>query len=161
MSRRLRRLEFLVGKQIPYVGLGLINFLLLCLMAYLIFGVPVKGNFIALFVGVTIYLFTTTAFGMLVSSFCSTQIAALFGTAILTVLPATQFSGMMVPVSSLTGLPALLGRIFPMSYFLPISVGVFTKALGFVDLSSYFVALLIFAPALIGISLLLLHKQES
>jgi ribosome-dependent ATPase len=157
----LTRLEFLVGKQIPYVALGLINFLLLCLMAYLIFGVPVKGSFIALFVGVTIYLFATTAFGMLVSSFCSTQIAALFGTAILTVLPATQFSGMMVPVSSLTGLPALLGRIFPMSYFLPISVGVFTKALGFVELSSYFVALLIFAPTLIGISLLLLHKQES
>jgi ribosome-dependent ATPase len=157
----LTRLEFLVGKQVPYVALGLINFLLLCLMAYLIFGVPVKGSFIALFVGVTIYLFATTAFGMLVSSFCSTQIAALFGTAILTVLPATQFSGMMVPVSSLTGVPALLGRLFPMSYFLPISVGVFTKGLGFVELSSYFVALLIFAPALIGISLLLLHKQES
>ncbi len=98
---------------------------------------------------------------MLISSFCKTQIAALFGTAILTVLPATQFSGMLAPVSSLTGLPALLGRAFPMTYFLPISVGVFTKGLGFAELGSYFVGLLIFIPVLIGLSLALLQKQES
>ena len=157
----LGRLEFLVGKQIPYVGLGIVNFLLLCLMAYLVFGVPIKGSFVALFVGVVIYLFTTTGYGMLISSFCGTQIAALFGTAILTVLPASQFSGMVSPVSSLTGLPALLGRGFPMSYYLPISVGVFTKGLGFAELASYFIGLLIFIPALIGMSLVLLHKQES
>ncbi len=157
----LNRIEFLVGKQIPYVGIGLINFLLLCLMAYLVFGVAIKGSFLALFVGVTIYLFTTTAWGMLISSFCQTQIAALFGTAILTVLPSTQFSGMLTPVSSLTGLPAVLGRGFPMSYFLPISVGVFTKGLGFAELSFYFIGLVVFIPVLIGLSLMLLHKQES
>ncbi len=49
---------------------------------------------------------------MLISTFCQTQIAALFGTAILTMLPATTFSGMLTPVSSLTGLPALMGRGF-------------------------------------------------
>ena len=157
----LSRLEFLVGKQIPYVGIGIVNFLLLCLMAYLVFGVPIKGSFIALLAGVSIYLFTTTAYGMLISSFCQTQIAALFGTAILTVLPATIFSGMLTPVSSLTGLPALLGRAFPMSYFLPISVGVFTKGLGFAELGSYFIGISIFIPILIGLSLMLLHKQES
>ncbi|MHB8885211.1 MAG: ribosome-associated ATPase/putative transporter RbbA [Methylovirgula sp.] len=157
----LTRLEFLVGKQIPYVGIGIVNFLLLCLMAYLVFGVPIKGSFIALLVGASIYLVTTTGFGMVISSFCQTQIAALFGTAILTVLPATQFSGLLTPVSSLTGLPALLGRGFPMTYFFPISVGVFTKGLGFAELSSYFVGLLVFIPILIGLSLLLLHKQES
>jgi len=156
----LTRLEFLIGKQIPYVGIGLVNFLLLCLMAYLVFGVPIKGSFIALLAGVTIYLFTTTAYGMLISSFCQTQIAALFGTAILTVLPATQFAGMLTPVSSLTGLPAVLGRAFPMSYFLPISVGVFTKGLGFAQLGSYFIGVAIFIPVLIGLSFMLLHKQE-
>ncbi len=157
----LNRIEFLVGKQIPYVGIGLINFLLLCLMAYLVFGVAIKGSFLALFVGVTIYLFTTTGYGMLISSFCQTQIAALFGTAILTVLPSTQFSGMLTPVSSLTGLPAVMGRGFPMSYFLPICVGVFTKGLGFAELGFYFIGLVVFIPVLIGLSVMLLHKQES
>lgn len=157
----LSRLEFLIGKQIPYVGIGIANFLLLCLMADLVFGVPIKGSFITLLAGVSIYLFTTTAYGMLISSFCQTQIAALFGTAILTVLPATTFAGMLTPVSSLTGLPALLGRAFPMSYFLPISVGVFTKGLGFAELRSYFIGISIFIPILLGLSLMLLHKQES
>ena len=49
-------------------------------------------------------------------------------------LPATQFSGMLVPVSTLSGFPLLMGRLFPMTYFLPISIGTFTKSLGFAEL---------------------------
>lgn len=157
----LTRLEFLVGKQIPYVGIGVINFLLMALMAYLVFGVPIKGSFPTLIGGVVLYLATTTGFGMLISTFCQTQIAALFGTAILTVLPATQFSGMLTPVASLTGLPALLGRGFPMSYFFPISVGTFTKGLGISSLGPYYGGLLVFIPILLGLSLLLLPEQET
>jgi ribosome-dependent ATPase len=97
---------------------------------------------------------------MLISTFCRTQIAALFGTAILTVLPATQFSGMMVPVSSLSGVAQLIGMGFPMTYFRPISVGTFTKGLGFADLGTDILMLLAFIPVLTGLSLVLLPKQE-
>jgi ribosome-dependent ATPase len=97
---------------------------------------------------------------MLISAFTRSQIAALFGTAILTVLPATQFSGMMTPVSSLTGAAVFMGRVFPMSYFLPISVGTFTKGLGFADLYVYLAELSLFFPIFIFLSLLLLRKQE-
>ena len=58
------------------------------LMALFVFQVPLKGSFLALLVGVLLYVTTTTAYGMLISAFASTQIAAMFGTAILTVLPA-------------------------------------------------------------------------
>jgi ribosome-dependent ATPase len=97
---------------------------------------------------------------MLISAFASTQIAALFGTAILTVLPATQFSGMMVPVSALSGTAQIMGRAFPMTYFVPVSLGAFTKGLGFGDLRPDLIALAVFIPALTTISLLLLRKQE-
>ena len=97
---------------------------------------------------------------MLISAFANTQIAALFGTVILTVLPATQFSGMLTPVSSLSGTAQLMGRAFPMSYFVPISVGTFTKGLGLADLVPDIVALLIFIPVLTSLSLVLLRKQE-
>lgn len=157
----LGRLEFLLGKQIPYVGVGLVNFALLCLIAIFIFGVPIKGSFLTLLTGVTVYLTVTTAYGMFISTFCKTQIAALFGTAILTYMPAAMFSGMAVPVSSLAGVAILMGRIFPMSYFLPISVGAFTKGLGFAALGEYILALLVFIPVFIGLSFLFLHKQES
>jgi ribosome-dependent ATPase len=153
------RLEFLIGKQIPYIVLALVNFALMFLMSLFVFGVPLKGSFVALLLGVVVYVAATTAYGMVISAFARTQIAALFGTAILTVLPATMFAGMMVPVSSLTGMARIMGRLFPMSYFLPISVGTFTKGLGFGDLTAQLGELALFVPALTLLSLLLLRKQ--
>jgi ribosome-dependent ATPase len=154
------RLEFLIGKQLPYIAIAMVNFVLLFLMALFVFEVPLKGSLLTLLLGVLIYVTTTTAYGMLVSAFTKTQIAALFGTAILTVLPATEFSGMMTPVSSETGAARIMGQAFPMTYFVPISVGTFTKGLGFTDLATDLTILAIFVPVLILLSMLLLRKQE-
>jgi ribosome-dependent ATPase len=154
------RVEFLVGKQLPYVAVAMVNFLLMFIMALLVFQVPLKGSFLTLLLGTLIYVSATTAYGMLISAFARTQIAALFGTAILTVLPATMFAGMMVPVSSLSGMAQIIGRLFPMTYFLPVSVGTFTKGLGFSDLAPKLGALALFIPALTLLSLLLLRRQE-
>src|ERR1700678_4162104 len=98
-----------------------------------------------------------TAYGMVISAFTNTQIAALFGTAILTILPATQFAGMMTPVSSLAGAAQIVGRGFPMTYFVPISVGAFTKGLGFLELSPNLLALAVFIPILTLLNVLLLR----
>ena len=154
------RLEFLVGKQLPYVGVALINFAVMFTMAVFFFDVPLKGSFLALLTGTVIYVFTTTGYGMFISTFCNTQIAALFGTSILTLLPAQQFSGMMTPVSSLSGTAQIIGLCFPMSYYRPVSVGTFTKGLGFADLGSSILMLIVFIPVLTLASLLLLRKQE-
>ena len=154
------RLEFLIGKQLPYIALATVNFFVMFLMALYIFKVPLKGSFAILALGSIIYVIATTGYGMVVSAFTRTQIAALFGTAILTILPASMFSGMSTPVSSVTGIGRVMGELFPMSYYLPISVGAFTKGLGFADLTRYLLQLSLFVPALILISLLLLRKQE-
>jgi len=156
----ITRLEFLLGKQLPYVGLAMINFALMFMMALLVFEVPLKGSFLTLLGAALIYVTATTAYGMLVSSFARTQIAALFGTAILTVLPATMFAGMSVPVSSLSGMARIMGGLFPMTYFLPVSVGAFTKGLGFADLATNIGALILFIPGLLALNLPLLRKQE-
>ena len=106
------RIEFLVGKQLPYIAVALVNFAVLLLMALFVFGVPLKGSFPTLALGALLYVTATTGYGMLISSFTRTQIAALFGTAILTVVPATQFSGMLTPVSSLVRRRASSGTSF-------------------------------------------------
>jgi len=129
-------------------------------LALFVFKVPLKGSLPTLLLGVLIYVTTMTGYGMLISAFTRTQIAALFGTAILTVLPATQFAGMMTPVSSLAAEAQIIGRAFPMTYFVPISVGTFTKGLGYPDLNLDLLALLIFVPVLTSLSVLLLRKQE-
>jgi len=154
------RIEFLLGKQLPYIGVATVNFALMFAMALFVFQVPLKGSFPTLFLGVLIYVTATTAYGMLISTFTRTQIAALFGTAILTFLPASQFSGMSVPVSALSGIAQIMGRGFPMTYFLPISIGTFTKGLGFEDLGAKLAGLAVFIPVLTLLSLLLLRKQE-
>jgi ribosome-dependent ATPase len=154
------RIEFLLGKQLPYIAVAMVNFALMFLMALFVFQVPLRGSFPLLLIGVLIYVTAMTAYGMLISVFTSTQIAALFGTAILTVLPATQFAGMMTPVSSLGTGAQVIGRAFPMTYFVPISVGTFTKGLGFGDLWTDLVALAVFVPVLALLSVLMLRKQE-
>jgi ribosome-dependent ATPase len=154
------RIEFLLGKQLPYIAVAMTNFALMFLMALFVFQVPLRGSFPLLLIGVLIYVTAMTAYGMLISIFTSTQIAALFGTAILTVLPATQFAGMMTPVSSLGTGAQIMGRAFPMTYFVPISVGTFTKGLGFDDLWTDLVALAFFVPVLALLSVLMLRKQE-
>jgi ribosome-dependent ATPase len=155
------RLEFLVGKQIPYVVVAMANFFIMYLMALFLFRVPLKGSFAALLIGALVYVLATTAYGRVISTFTRTQIAALFGTAIMTVLPATMFSGMLTPVSSLSGIAAFIGRFFPMTYFLPISLGTFTKGLGLGDLTGYLLVLSLFFPALTLLSLVLMRPQET
>jgi ribosome-dependent ATPase len=155
------RLEFLLGKQLPYVGIGVLNFVIMLAMALFLFGVPLKGDILTLATGAVLYVWATTGLGLVMSSFTKTQLAAIFGTAIATMMPATQFSGMMTPVSSLTGGAQLMGTFFPTTYFMKISVGTFTKALGFADLVPEFLALAAFIPAFTILSLVLLKKQET
>lgn len=153
------RLEFLLGKQIPYIALSLLSFVGLVITAIGVFKVPLKGSLITLAIGALIYVTATTGFGLFMSSFSRTQIAALAGTAVATMVPTIQFSGFTDPVSSLEGVGAFIGRIFPVTYFLVISRGVFTKALGFADLSMALAALTVFVPAFTLLSLVLLRKQ--
>ena len=154
------RLEFLFGKQLPYIALAMANFFLMCGLAVFLFGVPVRGSFFALSFGALLYVTATTGLGLFISSFTRTQIAALFATAIATTVPAVMFSGMMQPVSSLDGSAAVIGQGFPTGYFMTISVGAFTKALDFADLYRDFLALAVFIPILTILSMVLLNKQE-
>ena len=154
------RLEFLLGKQLPYIGLGMLSFTLLVLLSISVFEVPLKGSPLTLLVGGLLYLGCSTALGLLMSTFTKSQIAAVFGTAIATLLPAIQFSGLIYPVSSLEGIGAFIGQLYPTSHFLVISRGVFSKALGFADLYTYFLPLLITIPVLLGLCVACLKKQE-
>jgi ribosome-dependent ATPase len=153
------RVEFLLGKQIPYVAIAMVSFFVLLALAVFAFRVSLKGSFFALIAGALLYVVSATGYGLLISAFTRTQIAALFGTAIATMTPATQFCGLTDPVSSLEGAGRLIGQVFPMTYFLTISRGTFNKALGFGDLGVDFLALAAVIPVGFSISVLLLRKQ--
>ncbi|MBX5037315.1 ribosome-associated ATPase/putative transporter RbbA [Rhizobium lentis] len=153
------RLEFLVGKQFPYLVLGMMNAALLWLFAVFIFEVPFTGSLLVFTISAFLYVVFATAFGLMISTFMSSQIAAIFGTTLLTIIPAVQFSGMIDPVSSLQGFGAIIGRIFPATYFNIISRGTFSKGLGFGNLETTLLPILVAGPLLLAASVLLLRKQ--
>ncbi len=154
------RSEFLLGKQLPYIGMAMINFLLMTTLAVFPFRIPFTGSFLTLTLGALLYVTCSTAMGLVVSAFTRSQVTALFATAVLTILPASQFSGMINPVSSMEGLGRWIGEIYPTTYFIIISRGTFSKALGFADLQDAILPLVAAIPVLLGLGVLLLAKQE-
>ncbi|AEB86723.1 ribosome-associated ATPase/putative transporter RbbA [Alicycliphilus denitrificans] len=155
------RLEFLVGKQLPYVGLAMVNFLLMCAASITVFDVPITGSFWTLALATLVYAVVATGIGLVASSITNSQSAAMFIALVVTMVPAVQFSGLLHPVTSLEGAGRMIGEIFPATYMLIISRGVFSKALGLRELGSVLVPLLIAVPVIMGAAVALLKKQEA
>ena len=152
--------EFLIGKQIPYVVVGMVSFLTLVITATLVFGVPLRGSLPALSLGALLYVLAATGFGLMVSTVVNSQVAAIFACAILSVVPAVNFSGFLNPVSSLAGAAWWVGQLFPSAWFQTISIGTFAKGLGVLDLWREMLAIGGFAALFIAVACLLLDKQE-
>jgi len=155
------RAEFLIGKQIPYIGLAMVNFLLMTGLAITLFGVPITGSFPTLALSALVFSIIATGMGLLASTITHSQIAAMFFAMIGTLIPAIQFSGLTDPVSSLEGTGRFIGNIYPASYMFTISRGVFSKSLGLGDLIGSFLPMLLAVPVIMGMAIALLKKQES
>lgn len=154
------RLEFLLGKQLPYIALAFLNFLLMLITAILIFKVPLTGSFWALSLSALVFVLFSTGFGLFASTFTKSQIAAILAAVLGTIIPAVQFAGMITPVSALEGAGRLIGEVHPASFFLTISRGVFSKALQLSDIYPALLQMTLAVPVIILVSAWLLKKQE-
>ncbi|WP_024890065.1 ribosome-associated ATPase/putative transporter RbbA [Luteimonas huabeiensis] len=154
------RTEFLLGKQLPYVLLAMINFLSMSLLAVTVFGVPITGSFMTLSLATFFFCIIATGMGLLASTITRSQIAAMFFTMIGTMLPAIQLAGLINPVSSMEGTARVVGEIYPATHMFNISRGVFSKALDFSDLQSALWPMLAAVPVILAAAVALLKKQE-
>ena len=152
--------QYLIGKQLPYIAVGMVNFAASFLMMVLWFGVPLKGSFAALAAGTLLMVAASTALGLLVSCFVKSQLAALFATSIIAMIPAMNYSGLFYPMSTLSGGGYAMGKIFPASWYLTVSLGTFAKGLGLRDLLPQYAAIAVFSAGCILLSCVLLKKQE-
>jgi len=158
-STPVTKIEFLLGKQLPYVAIAFLSFILLVLMTRFVFAVPVKGSLLTFAAGSLLYVFATTGFGLFISSFVRSQVAAIFATAIIAIIPAVNFSGLLVPVSSLSGGGRLMGLAFPSAWYQPVSVGVVAKGLGFADLWPDMLVIGLFGLGFIAAAIISLRKR--
>ena len=154
------KLEFLLGKQLPYIVTSFVSFLLLVAMAVWLFNVPLKGDIVALCVIALLFVTFSTSFGLLASVFTNSQIAAILLTTIGTMVPAVQFAGMITPVSALEGAGRVIGEVHPVSYFLLVSRGIFSKGLDFSSLDFAIIPIALSIPITLWLSTVLLKKQE-
>ena len=157
----VRKLEFLIGKQLPYVAVGFLTFAALFVMINFGFDVPITGSFLTLAFGALLYSAAATAFGLVLSAFVRSQIAAIFGSAIVVMVPTLNFSGMIYPVSTLDGPARLIGVSFPAVYFQRISSGVFNKGLSIDVLWVNHLTLAAFCVGFVTLAAVLLKKQEA
>ncbi|MCP1246433.1 ribosome-associated ATPase/putative transporter RbbA [Acetobacter cerevisiae] len=153
--------QYLVGKQLPYVMLAIIAYLVLVVLSVTVLGVPLKGSFIGLTIGALLYIQACTGLGLLISTFVSSQVAAIFGTAIICLIMSANFSGLLYPISTLTGVTYYLAETFPASWFQLICLGSFTKGLGVTSFLSMYAALGTFAAVYMLGARLFLKKQDS
>ncbi|WP_334020873.1 ribosome-associated ATPase/putative transporter RbbA [Alteromonas sp. S015] len=154
------RIEFLLGKQLPYIATSFVSFLLLVAMAVWLFDIPLKGDMMVLCFITLLFVTFSTSFGLLASVFTNSQIAAILLTTIGTMIPAVQFAGMITPVSALEGAGRVIGELHPISYFLTASRGIFSKGLGFGTLDFAVFAIAISIPITLWLATVLLRKQE-
>ncbi len=154
-----RRAEFLLGKQLPYIAVAMLNCLLLVAMAAIVFGVPLNGSATGFLLSALVYSVAATALGLLVSVFIASQVAALFATALLTMIPAVQYSGLIDPVSSLKGVGRVIGEIYPTSWFVTVSRGAFSKSFALADMVNPTLAIAAAAGVILTLAVVFLKKQ--
>lgn len=153
--------EFLIGKVTPYIVISSFNSLVLWTLATQLFGAPFKGNFLFYLAATFLYLICTTGIGLLVSVLVRTQIAAMMVTAIVTLVPGVLYSGVLIPITSLTKTAQMFAHCLPAMYYTNIVVGCFLKGVGLRVLWLDTLVLALYATALFTLGYSLFHKRPS
>jgi ABC-2 type transport system permease protein len=153
------RWEVIVGKAVPYVGLAFFVYFLLMALNLSVFGIRFVGNPIVLTAGALLYITASVGFGLLISVFCSTQVAAMLITFLALMTPSMMFSGLMTPVSSMERSAQIISRLIPASYFISMVRGVFLKGLGFEHFAYDLLTLGTFTAVVYGIAILGFKKR--
>ncbi|WP_286789862.1 ABC transporter permease, partial [Thioclava sp. UBA3469] len=160
-STPVRRIEFLIGKQIPYAVIAWVDFWILVALGFVVFHMPLSGSLPGLGLAAVFYVIATTGFGQLISSFTRTQVSAVFATAVLSIIPTVNFSGLVVPVSVLGTAGRVLGESFPGAWFQPVSVGTFLKGFGLGQMVPNILMLGFFCLLYLVVAILATRKQEA
>ena len=153
--------EFLIGKITPYVLISTANALILWLLASELFGAPFKGDFLLFLVTSVIYVVCTTGIGLLVSVVVRTQVAAMIATAIVTVVPAVLYSGVLIPISSLSGQAQVTAHLLPAMYYTDIVMGSFLKGVGLTALWGNVLVLVLYTVVLFSAGYYMFSKRPS
>lgn len=127
----LRPVQIILGKVAPYLALSVINAVVIVLIGYFVFGVPVKGSWILLMAESILFIMMALCLGILISSVAKTQMVAMFISLIALMLPTILLSGFIFPIDNMPVLLQFLSLIMPPRWFIVILKNIMLKGTDF------------------------------
>ena len=153
------RSEFLLGKLTPYVAIFVSNGLILWVLGITLFGAPFRGSLALFLTGTTLFVIISSCIGAMVAFLVKTQMAAMVISMFVTLIPAAQYSGWTVPVSSMRPDGQVIAHLAGAMHYTRITQGTFLKGVGLQVLGLDFVILAVYAAAWFTACLMLFHKR--
>jgi len=142
--------ELLLGKLLPYVGIGFIDVVLSVLVGTTVFGVPFRGSLTLLLILSLIFLVGALSLGMLVSIKTKSQILASQAAMVVTFLPAFLLSGFVFDIANMPGWLQAITHVVPARYFVTILKGIFLKGIGLRALGAEVLFLALFSLVVVA-----------
>lgn len=151
--------EFLAGKLVPYGLIAFVQIIMVIVVGFLWFGVPLHGS-LALLLGVgLVYVFCTVGIGLLVSTVTNSQLVAMLLALIVTLMPSFLFSGFLFPIFTMPYVLQLYTRIFPAQYFVDFSRGLVLKGAGLPELWPSVLLILAYTLAIFALAVWRFRKK--
>ena len=158
MVTPIRPLELMLGKTIPFAGVGFFDMSLVTVVGVFWFQIPIKGAFLFLFLCTAVYLLSVLGIGLFISTISKTQQQALMAT-FLFFQPAILLSGFATPIENMPLFFQYITYANPLRYFLVIVRGIFLKGVGLAVLWPEVLSLLVLGLVILGLSTLRFKKR--
>ncbi len=148
----LRPIQIILGKVMPYFFLSFINVLLILLLSWLVFGLPVKGSIILLLAECMLYIMMSLTLGILISTISKTMQQAIFISLIGLMLPTILLSGFIFPIENMPKIYDYVSSVMPPRYFIVIIKNIMIKGTGLTYIWKETLILIIMTLVFMGLS---------
>jgi len=157
MITPVRKLELMLGKTIPYLVIGLCDLVIVLLVSWALFHVPVRGSIALLFGEALLFLTATLGMGLLISTVARTQLQAM-QMSVFVQLPQLLLSGLIFPLAAMPWGVRWISYLLPLTYFVSVARGVLLKGVGLADLWPETIGLAILAVGYVSLAALRFRK---
>lgn len=149
----LKPSQIIIGKVMPYFFLSFINVVLILLLSWLVFGMPVKGSIILLLAESMLYILMSLSLGILISTVSDTMQKAIFISLVGMMLPTILLSGFIFPIENMPKIYDWFSMILPPRYFIVIIKNIMIKGTGFLYVWKETIVLVAMTCLFIGLSI--------
>ncbi|HNS16959.1 MAG TPA: ABC transporter permease [Bacteroidales bacterium] len=148
----MRPFQIILGKVIPYFILSFADVIIILLLSWLVFDLPVKGSLALLLAEAMLYILMSLSLGILISTVSKTMQQAIFISLVGLMLPTILLSGFIFPIENMPNVYGWISSILPPRYFIVIIKNIMIKGTGFLNVWKETLILVLFTLAFIGLA---------